>query len=491
MKKDLTLRHRVKVLPFGDSLTQGDGTPSAYRYHLFRAYTEADIPFVFVGGSVSADDRMPPEYRRHCGRGGATTLQLLDYLTPGKEAFNEAWLNAVKEAEVVLLYAGTNDAHRGLGPDFPKNLFLLVDRLYELNPTLITYITTLRSRSKPTEASAAINEFVLSIDCEDYLAKTGREIHVIDLNGRRAPKNLPTDYPVDDGHPNEEGNRKLAEIFYAATARRLHDLSLERAPERLGPYPAGLMTNLADTTLAPGRSVAFSATVMPATARIPSLRWESSDPSVATVDDFGTVTAVAEGDCEITCEAILGGITRTATVTVAGRPFEAAGERAPIFSAASADPTLFTGSTELVLPQYKMIRLRYPVYDGSLTTASSFATDDFCLSFDMKQTAGGVLGSDNCLIFSLGGVDLVFDSGMHQISLTAGGALLGAQRFETVSRITYHYDLVREDGHLTLYRDGTPLIACHAPAAAPETPLAIVFRKLYAVTYITNLTLYR
>ncbi len=488
MKKDLTLRHRVKVLPFGDSLTQGDGTPSAYRYHLFRAYTEADIPFVFVGGNVSADDRMPPEYRRHCGRGGATTLQLLDYLTPGKETYNEAWLDAVREAEVVLLYVGTNDAHRGMGPDFPKNLLLLVDRLYELNPALITYIATLRSKNKLDEVRLAMNEFLLSFNCEEYYAKTGREIHIVDLNGRRVPRNLVTDYPADDAHPNEEGNRKLAEAWYNATARRLHDLSLTLAPERLGPYPAGLMTNLADTTLAPGRSVSFSATVMPAAARIPTLRFESSDPSVATVDDFGTVTARSEGDCEITCEAILGGITRTATVTVAGQPFCPAGDRPILFSSATADPALFTGTTEVVLPQYKTVRLRYPIYDGSLTTVASFPTADLCLSFGLKQTAGNVLGSGNRLVLSLGGIDLVFDSGMHQISLTASGALLGAYRQDKVSCIPYHYDLLRADGRLTLYRDGTPLIACPAPAAAPSTPLTIAWEKLYAVSYLTDIT---
>ncbi len=489
MKKDLTLRHCVKVLPLGDSLTQGDGTPSAYRYHLFRFYTEADIPFVFVGGATSADDRLPEGYRRHCGQGGATALNLISYLERGSEQYDEAWEAAVRMAEVVLLYVGTNDAHRGLAPDFPTNLHRLLDLLYELNPSLITYIATLRSRTR-LDAEKRINDFILSINCREYYERTGREIHTVDLNGRRTPRNLATDYPADDIHPNEEGNRKLAEILYNATARRLHDLSLTLPPERLGPYPSGLMTNLANTVLAPGRSISFSATVMPAAARITALRWESSDPSVATVDDFGTVTARSAGVCEITCEAVLGGITRTATVTVTGQPFHAAGERQPVFSGGEGDRSLFTGSIEAVLPQYKMIRFRYPLYDGALTTVATLPTADFCLSFDMKQTPYAPHGSENRLALSLGGIELVFDSGARQISLSAGGALLAAQRFGRVCCTTYHYDLLREDGRLTLYRDGTPLLTCLAPTIAPETPLAIVWERLYAATYISELTLF-
>ena len=47
--KTQTLLHRVRILPLGDSLTQGDGSPSSYRYHLFRLLSEAGIPFR-VGG---------------------------------------------------------------------------------------------------------------------------------------------------------------------------------------------------------------------------------------------------------------------------------------------------------------------------------------------------------------------------------------------------------------------------------------------------------
>ena len=35
--------HRVRILPLGDSLTQGDGNPSAYRYDLYRLLDGADI----------------------------------------------------------------------------------------------------------------------------------------------------------------------------------------------------------------------------------------------------------------------------------------------------------------------------------------------------------------------------------------------------------------------------------------------------------------
>ena len=54
-------------------------------------------------------------------------------------------------------------------------------------------------------------------------------------------------------------------------------------------------------TLRPGETLRLSAAVVPAYADDLSVRWASSDGAVATVDADGVVTAVAPGDCEITC----------------------------------------------------------------------------------------------------------------------------------------------------------------------------------------------
>ena len=56
-------------------------------------------------------------------------------------------------------------------------------------------------------------------------------------------------------------------------------------------------------TLETGDTVTLTATVSPSDATYPTVIWTSSDTSVATVDDSGKITAVAEGAATITAEA--------------------------------------------------------------------------------------------------------------------------------------------------------------------------------------------
>ncbi len=55
--------------------------------------------------------------------------------------------------------------------------------------------------------------------------------------------------------------------------------------------------------LSPDKTHRLTATVLPADADNPAVKWESSNKAIATVDQTGKVTAVALGSCTITCSA--------------------------------------------------------------------------------------------------------------------------------------------------------------------------------------------
>lgn len=61
-----------------------------------------------------------------------------------------------------------------------------------------------------------------------------------------------------------------------------------------------------EAELKPGDSLLLTADVIPSYADDLSVGWSTSNPFVATVNDFGTVTAVAEGECEITAKSANG-----------------------------------------------------------------------------------------------------------------------------------------------------------------------------------------
>lgn len=68
-----------------------------------------------------------------------------------------------------------------------------------------------------------------------------------------------------------------------------------------------------------GSSYTIKATVAPSNATNNSVKWVSSSPDVATVDDNGNVTAIKAGSTTITCMAVDGsGVSASCTVTVKG-----------------------------------------------------------------------------------------------------------------------------------------------------------------------------
>lgn len=69
-----------------------------------------------------------------------------------------------------------------------------------------------------------------------------------------------------------------------------------------------------ELTLKRSQNATLTATVLPDDATFPTVGWTSSDPSIATVSDAGTVTAVKPGTATITAEA--GGQSAACAVTV-------------------------------------------------------------------------------------------------------------------------------------------------------------------------------
>lgn len=69
-----------------------------------------------------------------------------------------------------------------------------------------------------------------------------------------------------------------------------------------------------------GNSSKITATVVPSNATNSSVKWVSSSPDVATVDDSGNVTALKAGSTTITCTAVDGsGVSATCHVTVTAK----------------------------------------------------------------------------------------------------------------------------------------------------------------------------
>ena len=97
----------VRVLPVGDSITDGQVGRNSYRYFLYRRLIDAGYGVDFVGGRIRNDVGDPANFdydQNHEGHSGWRADNILENIVNWVQSYNP---------EIVLLHIGTNDIWRG------------------------------------------------------------------------------------------------------------------------------------------------------------------------------------------------------------------------------------------------------------------------------------------------------------------------------------------------------------------------------------------
>ena len=147
----------------------------------------------------------------------------------------------------------------------------------------------------------------------------------------------------------------------------------------------GVTLNTETLELFTGGSATLTATVEPSDAANQNVTWASSDPSVATVDAAGKVTAVAPGTATITATTVDGGFTAICTVTVRpdippANPNYRITVEATQGGTVTADPTAAKAGTTVTLT---------PVPDRGYQVGSVAVTDRFGEPVAVTEQTGG------------------------------------------------------------------------------------------------------
>ena len=140
--------------------------------------------------------------------------------------------------------------------------------------------------------------------------------------------------------------------------------------------PEAVALNRHTLSLEVGASSVLEATVTPANVTNPALSWSSTQPSVATVDQDGTVTALSEGQAVITVATLSGGKTDACVVTVTKKsdPGPGPGGEVSAVSVTPASAELKEGTTLQLSAQVSPAEASQVVEWASLDT--SVATVD-------------------------------------------------------------------------------------------------------------------
>jgi alpha-galactosidase len=191
----------LRIMPLGDSITDGAQVPGGYRIELWRRLVGQDRRRIdFVGWLQNG----PPELgdRDHEGHSGWRIDEVA--------ASVDGWL-ARHRPEIVLLMIGTNDMLQNNAVAAPARLGELLDRISRQLPAATVLVATL-----PPLAGAEANRRVAAFNralpaVVQARAAAGRRVRLVDVAAGL------TLADVGDGvHPNARGHAKIAAAWYGA-----------------------------------------------------------------------------------------------------------------------------------------------------------------------------------------------------------------------------------------------------------------------------------
>ncbi|MFI6128235.1 cellulose binding domain-containing protein [Micromonospora sp. NPDC051141] len=187
----------VRVMPLGDSITDGFNVPGGYRTELWRRLAADNYRIDFVGSQFNGPSSLGDH--DHEGHSGWTIAQI--------DANVVNWLR-VTNPRTVLLHIGTNDMY-GDTSGAPGRLATLVDRITSTSPTTELFVATIVPKSGADTQVRAYNAAIPGI--VKSRADAGRRVHLVDMYAALTLGDL-----ADGVHPNAGGYAKMATAWYNA-----------------------------------------------------------------------------------------------------------------------------------------------------------------------------------------------------------------------------------------------------------------------------------
>ncbi len=195
-----------RILPFGDSITDGYNVPGGYRIPLFSTAHAAGKHLTFVGslvnGPTTVDGVAFP--RNHEGHSGWTISQITD-LVPSPA------LNTMPH--IVLLMIGTNDMYGSSSgvPAAVQRLDALLGKLVSAAPNaliVVAQITPLGDSGR----EALVRSYNAGLPAiVNARAAQGQHVVLVDQH-----TSFPTSDLADGTHPNSAGYARMAGVWYSA-----------------------------------------------------------------------------------------------------------------------------------------------------------------------------------------------------------------------------------------------------------------------------------
>ena len=191
----------VRVMPLGDSITEGTQVPGGYRIGLWQRLSGAGYRVDFVGtqfnGPASLGDH------DHQGHPGWRIDQIDANIT--------GWLGTARP-RTVLLHIGTNDILQNYNvSSAPNRLSTLVDHITAAAPTADVFVATIIPLASAGQQAAARTFNAALPGIVQSKVNSGKRVHLVDMHAALTTADL-----IDGVHPTAGGYDKMAAVWYNA-----------------------------------------------------------------------------------------------------------------------------------------------------------------------------------------------------------------------------------------------------------------------------------
>ena len=187
-----------KVMPLGDSITDGYNIPGGYRKRLWqRLVTQEGYSFDFVGSLSNGPTELGD--KNHEGHSGWKIRDI--------RANIDSYINSA-QPDLVLLMLGSNDMYANDDlPNAPGRLQELVQRINILRPGVTTILSTVTNRSDQQSKIPPFNAELPGV--VQNLNNMGYNVVLVNAYAALTLSDL-----ADGVHPNAGGYDKLADVWY-------------------------------------------------------------------------------------------------------------------------------------------------------------------------------------------------------------------------------------------------------------------------------------
>jgi lysophospholipase L1-like esterase len=191
----------VRVMPLGDSITEGTQVPGGYRIGLWQRLSAGGYRVDFVGTQFNGPAALGDH--DHEGHPGWRIDQI--------DANVTGWLQSANP-RTVLLHIGTNDVLQNFDlPGAPGRLSALIDHITTTAPTADVFVATIIPLASAGQEAAARTFNAAIPGIVQSKVNNGKRVHLVDMHAALTTADL-----IDGIHPTAAGYDKMAATWYAA-----------------------------------------------------------------------------------------------------------------------------------------------------------------------------------------------------------------------------------------------------------------------------------